>query len=182
MRGIALGMMGSILAGLALVPATARAETEPVKIGPVTYQVPTTWSRQRPSNEMRVVQYGLPLADGDQGKGELVVFYFGGQGGGVQANIERWVAMFENKAEPEKTDKFEVNGLKISTVSVAGSYKDKPAPFLPNFTLRENYRMIAAVVETPDDGPYFFRFVGPRNTIDAQAASFIAMLKSATIK
>jgi hypothetical protein len=159
-----------------------KPKTEAVKIGPATYEVPATWKRQRPASEMRVVQFGVPLEEGDEGKAEFIVFYFGGQGGGVEENLARWKGMFDNvKGEP-KVEKIKASELQITSLDISGDYKDRPAPQIPEFTLRKNYRMFAAVVETPDDGPYFFRVVGPANTMKANADNWMNMLKTAKVK
>lgn len=181
----------SVVVSLALAAAFSAAwaadekkpeeKADPVKIGPAKYPVPKAWKRQRPRNEMRAAQFEIPLADGDEGKAEFIVFYFQGQGGGVQENIKRWVGMFEEKDGKEKVEKIEAAKMPITTLDVSGTYKDKPFPMAPSETLRKNYRMLAAVVETPDDGPYFFRLVGPKKTIEANAAAFKAMLKGATL-
>lgn len=152
-----------------------------VGIGPAVFQIPSSWQRERPSNEMRAVQYGVPAADGDQARVQFVVFYFGGGGGSVQDNLDRWVGMFEKKDGEEKIERFEADGMKVTTLDVAGTYKDKPAPFLPNFELRKDWRMLAAVVET-SDGPYFFRIVGPKKTIKEQEENWMHLLKTAKKK
>ena len=44
---------------------------------------------------MRVAQYGLP---GPAGEATLGIFFFGpGQGGSVEANIERWFGQFKQE-------------------------------------------------------------------------------------
>ena len=44
---------------------------------------------------MRAASYTIPPAAGDSEGGECVVYYFGsGQGGGVEANIKRWIGQF----------------------------------------------------------------------------------------
>jgi hypothetical protein len=39
--------------------------------------------------------------------------------------------------------------------------------------------MFAAVVETPGDGPFFFKTTGPAATMEAQRDAFMKMLRSA---
>lgn len=180
-------LWGGLLTLVAVIPGSAqepkaRAETEKVKIGPATIEVPTTWERQRPRSEMRALQYSIPKVEGDEGKVEFIVFYFGGQGGGVDENLARWRAMFQDAKDEGKTEKFESSGLKITTLDISGTYKDRPFPASPDVTLREKYRLLAAVVDTPDDGPYFFRIVGPEKSVAAQAEHWTTMLKNATTK
>lgn len=178
--------VGLFVLGLAVAPSTRaaeeKAETEKVKIGPVTYHVPKTWQRQNPTSSMRVAQFGVPLVEGDKGKVEFLVFYFNGGGGDADSNIKRWVGMFEDVEGKEKVKTSEVSGLKITSLDVTGTYKDKPFPMSETFTPRKDYRMMAAVIETPDDGPYFFRFVGPAKSMAAQSENWSHLLKTASLE
>ena len=56
----------------------------------LTFQAPDGWKALPPSSSMRVADFSLPRAAGDAEDAELVVYYFGGEGGGVDANIARW--------------------------------------------------------------------------------------------
>src|SRR3954468_23388940 len=94
-------------------------------LGPLKLTVPAGWVEQTPSSSMRQAQFSLPKADGDTADGELVVFYFGpGQGGSVEANIDRWVGQI---AEPDgssskdkaKTSKKVVSGFPVTIVDVS---------------------------------------------------------------
>ena len=72
---------------------------------------------------MRVAQYALPHAAGDTQDAELVVYYFGGSGGTVEANIERWVGQMQQpdgrpSSAVAKRQSRTVNGLKVTLVDV----------------------------------------------------------------
>lgn len=57
-------------------------------------EVPADWARHAPSSAMRLLQLDVPAAEGGEG-GQLVVYYFGpGQGGSLEANLERWKSQF----------------------------------------------------------------------------------------
>ena len=61
----------------------------------ISWSIPSGWSEQ-PPRQMRVATYAVPAASGDAEGGECAVFYFGNdQGGSVEANIDRWVAQFD---------------------------------------------------------------------------------------
>jgi hypothetical protein len=61
----------------------------------ISWSIPDGWSEQ-PPRQMRVATYAVPAASGDAEGGECAIFYFGNdQGGGVEANIDRWVAQFD---------------------------------------------------------------------------------------
>ena len=123
---------------------------------------------------MRKAQYALPKAEGDSEDGELTVFYFGlGQGGSVEANIDRWIGQIsqpDNSSSKDKAKivKKEVLGLPVTQVDVSGTYS---AGMMSPGPPRPGYRLMGAVVETPE-GPWFFKLVGPQKTIAKWAPSF----------
>ena len=79
--------------------------------------------------------------------------------------------------DPRESRERTVDGVKITTLDISGTFKDRPAPQAPRFTARKNYRMMTAIVQT-EDGPYYFRMVGPKATIAEQAAAWTALVKS----
>src|SRR5262245_26869455 len=90
----------------------------------LTFTAPAEWKTVATSSSMRVAQYALPHVAGDQQDGELVVYFFGGQGGTVEANIERWVGQMQQpdgrpSSAVMKRDSRAINGLKVTTVDVA---------------------------------------------------------------
>src|SRR6476620_9432036 len=96
--------------------------------GDLHFKAPDAWTTEKPASNMRVAQYKLPKADGDPEDGSLVLYYFGaGQGGNVQANIDRWINQMQQSdgsasKDKAKTEDLTVNGLKVSTVDVTGTY------------------------------------------------------------
>lgn len=136
---------------------------------------------------MRVAQFALPKASGDQEDASLVLYYFGpGQGGSIQANIDRWVNQMEqpdgspskNKA---KTETLKANGLNVTLLDVSGTYTAEMTPGAGNRQNKSNYRMRAGVVETPR-GPYFIKLTGPAKTISQWDQSFISFVNSMDFK
>ena len=59
------------------------------------YETPTEWTESPSRSPMRVTQFILPRVPGDPEDAELVVFYFGGAGGSVDANLQRWIGQME---------------------------------------------------------------------------------------
>src|SRR5258708_33517422 len=82
----------------------------------VQWTQPKSWQAQA-ARAMRLATYLVPEG------GECGVYYFGpGQGGSVQANLDRWIGQFsEPEGKPEIQNKT-VPGLKVTTVDVAGAY------------------------------------------------------------
>ena len=148
----------------------------------LTFTAPAEWKTVSTSSSMRVAQYALPRAAGDMQDGELVVYYFGGQGGSVEANIERWVGQMQQPdGKPSsavmKRESRTINGLKITTVDVSGTYVAEMTPGSGQLHNSPGYRLRAAVIETKN-GPYFIKVTGPAKTIAAAERSFEQFLNS----
>jgi hypothetical protein len=149
---------------------TARAESA----GGLQWTAPAAWKSQ-PQRPMRAATYAVPAAAGDKEDGEVAVFYFGaGQGGGVDANIQRWVSQFETSAKPQ-TAKKTINGLPVTTIDLPGTYLASAGPMSPTKTSKPGYRLLGAIVEGPQ-GAVFFKFTGPAKTVAAGQAAFDKML------
>jgi hypothetical protein len=144
------------------------------------------WKPVPTSSPMRVAQYVLPRAPGDAEDGELVVYFFGGQGGSVQANLDRWVGQMEQPdGRPSKavatTETLTVNGMKVTVLDVSGKYVAEMAPGSSARYNKPGFRLKAAVVETAG-GPYFIKLTGPAKTVDVWNAAFTGFLRSATYR
>ena len=164
-----LGILAAVL--FAVLPAQA---------GTLTFTKPGEWSDRPAASSMRVAEFVVPKASGDSEDGELIVYYFGGTGGTVEANLQRWASQFQSTSEPVRT-KATVNGLALTSLDVSGTYV---AEVRPGSTERHNkpgFRMRAAVVETPK-GTYFIKLTGPAATISAAGAAFDQFLKSLDFK
>jgi hypothetical protein len=155
--------------------------------GDLHYKVPDGWVAGQPSSKMRVAQFKLPKAEGDNEDAELVLYYFGSnQGGTAAANIDRWISQIQqtdgsSSKDKAKTESLTVNGLKIATVDVAGRYTAEMAPGSGKFYDNADYRLRAAVIETAK-GNYYLKLVGPAKTVGRWEQSFTDYLKSLEFK
>jgi len=155
--------------------------------GELRFKAPEGWVSEKASSSMRVAQYKLPKAEGDKDDGNLVLYYFGAsQGGTAQANIDRWIGQIQqpdgsSSKDKAKTETLTINGLKVTTVDVTGTYTAEMAPGSGSFHNDENYRLRAAVVETPK-GNYFVKLAGPAKTIARWDQSYSEYLKSFEFK
>lgn len=141
--------------------------------------VPSGVTKSVPSSTMRIGQYTLKKQSGDSEDGDLAVFYFGPNAGGIQANIERWFNQFTNR-KGESTSSFvtdsklkgtiaEVTGDIQSSATMGGVATDKP-----------NWRLYGVILETPA-GPYFFKAVGPDKTVKFYRDAMKKWFSKATI-
>ncbi len=135
----------------------------------LTFTTPDGWRQSPGGSPMRVAEFALPRADGDAEDAQLIVYYFGGQGGSVDANIERWVGQMQQADGKPSTavarkEIRTVNGLKVTLVDVDGTYVAETAPGAGARHNKPHFRLRAGVVETPK-GPYFIKLTGPEKTV-----------------
>ena len=146
------------------------------------YDIPQGWVSAPPSSSMRVAEFTLPRAAGDAADAALVIYYFQGGGGSVQANIDRWIQQMEAPGgrpakDLAKTSEMQSHGLTITLLDASGTYTAEMSPGSAEHHDNANYRMRAAVVET-SAGPYFIKLTGPQKTVAKWDASFMAFIKS----
>ena len=136
-----------------------------------TFEVPPAWKVEKPSSRMRKAQYKTA-------KTEIVVFYFGaGQGGGVEANVSRWLSQFKEPKDKlsAKVEKVEIKKSKVTTVSARGTYMSGP-PFgqkvpVPGHALR------GAIIEC-NGGPIFIKMTGPKDEVLSTSKDFDKTVRS----
>jgi hypothetical protein len=141
---------------------------------------PAGW-KSTGTTSMRAATYPVPAAPGDKDNGECAVYFFGaGQGGSVQANLERWEGQFEGpggKPAFAKTAKSTVHGLAVTTIDVSGRYSGMGGPTAQAPTAVSGYRLLGAIIEGPS-GSVFIKFTGPAKTIAANQVKFDQMVAS----
>ncbi len=114
---------------------------------------------------------------------ECGVYYFGqGQGGSVEANVDRWIGQFlqadgKSSKAAAKIAKRTVHGLPVTTLDVSGAYTGMGGPAAQPGPAVAGYRLLGAIVEGPQ-GTIFFKFVGPAKTIAQNQAAFDKMIAS----
>jgi hypothetical protein len=157
-------------------PPAPDAGLPPVEI---TWIDPPDWKRSEKANPMRKATYTIPRAGKDPEDAELGVFYFGpGQGGGIEANVDRWVKQFVN-LPPEKAVRADrrANGLLQHTIEVESGTFNANTMSAGKSKPKEDFALLGAIVEAPT-GMYFFKLTGPKATVAASKKTFYALLDS----
>jgi len=112
---------------------------------------------------------------------ECVVYFFGaGQGGGIEANVERWKGQFrqpDGKPVDVKAGKRTIHGMTVTTVDISGDYSGMGGPMAAQKSVQSGYRLLGAIVEGPG-GNIFLKFTGPAKTISANQKKFEQLLES----
>src|SRR5258708_2217294 len=167
-------------------PPLAGAQKSAVT-GELKYKAPDGWVTEQTTSSMRAAQYKLPKVEGDSEDAGLVLYFFGqGQSGSVSDNVDRWInQMVQPDGKPSKekakTETLTVNGLKVTMVEVAGTYTAQMSPGSEARHNNSNYRLLAAVVETPK-GNYFAKLIGPDKTVSHWSQAFNDYVKSFEFK
>jgi hypothetical protein len=157
---------------VAAPPATG----SPTSAAGLTWTLPTGWKVEA-ARSMRVATYSVPAVPGDAEGAECAVYYFGaGQGGGVDANLERWIGQFQPATKSKRSTK-KVNGIAVSLADVSGTYTAHGGSMSQPQGDKPGWRLLGAIAEGPE-GAAFFKLAGPAKTVAAASRSFEALVGS----
>lgn len=172
------------------LPVIALAEDKPASTfdiagGKFVMTAPESWTPKEPRTKIIEHEFEVAASEDDDLPGRVTVMSAGGE---IQENIDRWIAQF-SQADGSETEaevkELTIAGQDVHTVDIAGVYLDKP-PFAGGGVQRENYRMLAAIIETKAGGKrtgnYFIKFYGPIRTVTENEEAFHRMLDSLSQK
>ena len=148
----------------------APEETVEVKLKDLVLNLPKSWAESDTVNSMRLATYEIPAADGDKDKGELAISTFGGDGGGVAANVDRWVGQFSPDGREASIKKGMAGKNAYHIADIAGTYQKPVGPPRDRKTVpAEGYRMLGVIITLEGKGVYFLKLTGPDASVKAQA-------------
>lgn len=187
---IGMGGIGLVVGGCSDAPAeivpTGPAPAER-SLAPLKWSVPPTWSLTESSpSAPRRAGYKVPRAGNDKEDAELLVLFFGtGASGERDKQWQPWFEQFDGDPKADATRKdMNVHGMPIETFEFMGAYKLNVGNRRPGQTkspvqmVKKDFRMIGVVVKTPERGNWFFRLVGPDETVLAAKEPFFQMLEA----
>lgn len=163
-----------LITALAATPALADSAAG------LRWTPPVGWKSEA-ARPMRAATYSVPPAAGDATGGEVAINFFGpGQGGSVDANIERWKSQVQGpdgKPAPATVATRAVRGIAIRTIDATGAYTGMGGPMMASPKVVPGYRLLGAIVEGPG-GHVFVKFAGPAKTVAANRQKFEELLNS----
>jgi hypothetical protein len=146
----------------------------------VRWTAPAGWTNEG-ARPMRAATYIIAPASGDTTSAECGVYFFGaGQGGSVEANLDRWKGQFkrhDGKPAAAKIARRNVHGLTVTTIDASGEYSGMGGPMAPASRAVADYRLMGAIVAGPG-GNVFVKFTGPAKTIAANQQKFEQLVAS----
>ena len=156
--------------------AGSQGSGSPTAAAGLAWSLPGGWTVEAP-RAMRIATYAIPAAKGDAEGAECAVYYFGaGQGGGVDANLERWIGQFQPATNSKRATK-QVSGLKVSLADVSGTYTAHGGSMTQPQGVKPGWRLLGAIAEGPQ-GAAFFKLAGPAKTVAAASEGFEALVGS----
>ena len=175
----AAAVVGTRAAAQSAVAAASGVFT--IADGAFTLEAPAGWERVQPKVQFVETEFSIPPVKGDA-PGRMTVM---GAGGSIQHNIDRWIGQFsqpDGSATKDKasTKRIKVAGCDVTLVHIAGTFNDMPGGPMAGGkpVARPGWRMLAAIIETPDrGGNYFLKFTGPADTVAGQADGFRKMVE-----
>ena len=170
-----------------VIPAPPARQTTPMtaplgrgvgkgNLGSMDVTVPAEWVVESPSSSMRIAQYNLPGKT--SGNAEMAVF--NKIGGSVEQNIERWIGQFtqpDGSSSDSKAEltQFVIGSLRADRIYLEGTYSAGAMGGSP--AQQTGYCLLGYIVIMPD-GPYYFKTVGPVETIKQYETSIDQFIKN----
>lgn len=139
---------------------------------------PATWATRAPGSTMRLAEFVVPSTAA--GSAEVVVYFFGaGQGGNVDANLERWKAQFStNDGSPvrESVTREKPGEFPVTFAEYHGNYRRGVGMGSPD-SVRADQTLIAGIAETPR-GTIFFQLFGNSARVAEEKAAFQRVVRA----
>ena len=140
-----------------------------VKFGELELKLPKSWKQSDATLPMRLATFEVPAGEGDKDNGEFVISSFPGGGGGVDANISRWVGQFSAEGRKAVVRQGKAGESEYFVADISGTYmKPDGPPILRKTKETPGQRMVGVILNTKDSGVYFLKLTGPDATVAAQ--------------
>ena len=143
-----------------LAPGLRAEEAAKLTVGEFSFTLAKPWTQGQNTGMMTKAVLSYPVEGG--APLEAKFYDFGGQSGGVDANVTRWISQFEGKPEVKK-EELTLNGTQVVLVSATGTYLDG-GPMSPTKTPRPDYSLFGAIL-VGKESSVFIKVTGPKDAI-----------------
>ena len=150
-------------------PPAATDAGETIEVSGFRFTPPPGWRQVELSPE----QSGFVDARFEiEGYGDDVRLTMSTTGGGVEANIDRWIGQFQQPAGAAPVQETsDVNGLTVTWVDISGDFQGMGGP------MQSGWRMLAAAVHgSPRD--FYIKLTGPAEDLSELNAPFRSLVES----
>jgi hypothetical protein len=168
--------LSTILALAFAVTAIAAESPATFKVSEFSFKRPEAWTWVETASPMRKAQ--LKVGEG-KNAAEVVFFHFGASnGGGVEANVNRWFGQFQEPREKinARSEAVTIGKHKVTFVRAEGTFLSG----MPGGaqTPQPGYALLGGIIES-EQGSVFVKMTGPAATVKSADADFRKMIDSA---
>lgn len=165
---------------LLVTSAIVLAQPQPAQfsVGGFEFERPEGFEWIPPSSPMRKAELRVKNQT-DSDAVEVLFFHFGpGQGGGIEANISRWLGQFEEPIEKLEAERAEqiVGSTKVTFLRAKGTYLSGMPGQTP--TPKPGYALAAAILSS-EIGDVYVKMTGPQIGVELARSSFERMVLDA---
>jgi hypothetical protein len=124
------------------------------------------------TSAMRLATYRIDATQG----GDPVDVSVSRAGGTPDANVQRWMAQFDDPHETQANK--HVSGMDIALIEVTGTYRGGGMMAGQATTPHPDWTLLAAIAPVPTGASYFFRLLGPSSEVRRARPAFDALVDS----
>ena len=160
-----------------LTPATGgeTPDLHTVTVRGIELRVPKNWKQKKTTSRMRLAQFEIPGKESEQEPAELVIFYFGGATGGIKANIQRWIGLFQEAGRTVELRRGNSEQGEYVLADIAGTWKKPVGPPIAQRTVEKPGSRVIGVIliaqAESDKDYYFLKLSGPDTLVKSQTKS-----------
>ena len=167
----------SLIVFMVFAAAVTAAGPVDFVVGRFTFARPESWEWVTPTSPMRKAQLSVPGKAGGPAA-EVTFFHFGaGQGGSVQANVDRWFKQFSDGYTDAKTE--QAGSTTITFVKAEGTFASG-MPGGPTTPMKD-YAMRGAILES-SSGDVYVKMTGPKEVIKGAVPALEKMVREAATR
>lgn len=145
--------------------STESSDAAWMQCGSLEFPKPVAWAWVKPNAPFRTLQYRVP------GEADLIVSVFpAGDGGAIDANIERWANQFGGAAGVKARSERVVGEVRVARVDFEGDYKG-----MGMAQAKPGMAQLGAIVQGPTQS-VFIRVLGTKAAVEAARAEFEALV------
>ncbi len=143
--------------------------------GELAWEAPASFKKVTNPSAMRKATYEAPKVGSDAEAPTMSVIV---AGGGVDANIDRWVGQFDESAKATlQKDKKTVGPFEVTIVRLKGTFSGGGGMMGAPASPQSGWALLGAVVVVGKD-LWFFKMTGPEASVDAAHADFDKLVDS----
>jgi hypothetical protein len=163
-------------------PTIKPVSTKPVihgntaEVANLRFTIDSSWRLEQPKSAMRAAQFRLPSANSELADGELAIFT--GIFGSPEANIQRWIGQFKKLTTQPDIEKKRVGLFNIQVLDVSGIMGNSMETMVSGSDNASESRMLAVVIDGHPLGPWYFKLIGPVDTLEHWKQTFDEMIDS----